>query len=100
MISRRTLIQSIGMSSITPAVTGLAHLLSSPLICSNLSQIDSKRIIVLISAGIMSAILATYLSQLDPSLKIIMIEALNGFSTDRSIRSILYIPSYNQEIHS
>ena len=100
MISRRTLIQSIGMSSITPAITSLAHLLSSPLICSNLSQIDSKRIIVLISAGIMSAILATYLSQLDPSLKIIMIEALNGFSVDRSIRSILYIPSYNQEIHS
>ena len=100
MISRRTLIQSIGMSSITPAIAGLAHLLSSPLICSNLSQIDSKRIIVLISAGIMSAILATYLSQLDPSLKIIMIEALNGFSADRSIRSILYIPSYNQEIHS
>ena len=69
MISRRTLIQSIGMSSITPAIAGLAHLLSSLLICSNLSQIDSKRIIVLISAGIMSAILATYLSQLDPLLK-------------------------------
>jgi malate dehydrogenase (quinone) len=84
MINRRSLIQSLGMISAAPAIASPTRILSRSSSCINLLQSETKRTIVLIGAGIMSATLATYLNNLDPTLTIIIIETLNDCGQESS----------------